>query len=811
MSSSPLPSLSDLLTNGPQASRSRSPTAPSPCITSAYFSGVANLSKSRELAKVQKINSTDPPESLGAKESIIDGRLIDEYVNNENTHLEISSKIADQSEICSSTECLMIAGSRSIKVDRLSAVESELPTDKVTKPRKAAMKIMDKVEAESKFTSQGKDNETKLHNQRSVQKKSRPKIKKTTQSKLQKGKVTKSSVLLIPASKSKETVGFAENLLKKSDKQDEIHIVDESQEWIPSIKEYDSNNTPLRDHAIGISISSDAILKIDQNKKVINSLFEEFAYVKSSKSSKSSNEKRKSKENTIGKRKLIELVKSTTTAPSKIKGKEKALKKKARTLTELSTTIFEEEQEPQTSLVKYLHLQGSEDNLSKLKFSASSSSEASVMMKSTTGQTPKSVLLSPESAIRLVSKQDFVFGTSSQLAREESPTFLRDSHKQTQTSNHLSDPFSSSPIPSLTIKSKKSSQSLWNAASRDSNGNLLNIELVDLAISPNKPDTIDLSPIFAGDPSLEIGNNHYNTNITSLPQSNSHIPTSIDNDQHPGNQDDVLVLPCSPPKENSKSQKTAKCRQISTNKASVRKAVDERPNYESYTNAQLAKEISAYHFKPVKKREQMINLLQKCWLGKQEMKSKTSSANSRIDITTTCAEACGSENSEIAPFKKTTKEKQKKETRREPAEILGVKSCSSLSSETRTPEKSRKKSKTKSSISEVEAETCRSTTYSPSPELSPASVSQLLFRHITQAIKNTAPSKEAKNPSWYEKILLYDPIVIEDLTVWLNTGALQKTNWDGEVDPKVVKKWCESKSICCLWRENLRGGARNRY
>jgi hypothetical protein len=53
--------------------------------------------------------------------------------------------------------------------------------------------------------------------------------------------------------------------------------------------------------------------------------------------------------------------------------------------------------------------------------------------------------------------------------------------------------------------------------------------------------------------------------------------------------------------------------------------------------------------------------------------------------------------------------------------------------------------------------------------------------------------------------------VLEDLTVWLNTGALENIGWDGEVEPKIVKKWCESKGICCLWKENLRGGSRSRY
>jgi hypothetical protein len=97
------------------------------------------------------------------------------------------------------------------------------------------------------------------------------------------------------------------------------------------------------------------------------------------------------------------------------------------------------------------------------------------------------------------------------------------------------------------------------------------------------------------------------------------------------------------------------------------------------------------------------------------------------------------------------------------------------------------------------------------PELSPTSSQNLLFTQITRAIRNTPPSKDPSLPNWHEKILLYDPIILEDLTVWLNTGALEKVGWDGEVEPKEVKKWCESKSICCLWKENLRGGARSRY
>merc|ERR1712225_212951 len=70
--------------------------------------------------------------------------------------------------------------------------------------------------------------------------------------------------------------------------------------------------------------------------------------------------------------------------------------------------------------------------------------------------------------------------------------------------------------------------------------------------------------------------------------------------------------------------------------------------------------------------------------------------------------------------------------------------------------------------------------FDPDPALTPSQ--RLLFKHISSAVINASPAKDASNLSWHEKILMYDPIILEDLTVWLNTGALEKAGWDGEVD-----------------------------
>lgn len=106
-----------------------------------------------------------------------------------------------------------------------------------------------------------------------------------------------------------------------------------------------------------------------------------------------------------------------------------------------------------------------------------------------------------------------------------------------------------------------------------------------------------------------------------------------------------------------------------------------------------------------------------------------------------------------------------------------------------------------------------------------------LFPQIMQTIVSTPPSRDHKAPTWHEKILLYDPIVLEDLTAWLNGQGLRievmRSKSKGkkkaseteeltevvreELQPWMVQKWCEEHSVCCLWKEGLRGGVRQRY
>jgi hypothetical protein len=93
-------------------------------------------------------------------------------------------------------------------------------------------------------------------------------------------------------------------------------------------------------------------------------------------------------------------------------------------------------------------------------------------------------------------------------------------------------------------------------------------------------------------------------------------------------------------------------------------------------------------------------------------------------------------------------------------------------------------------------------------------IQPILFKDITETIKATLPSTDIRKPSWAEKISMYDPIVVEDLTTWLNEDMglrVRVKQREDELQGWMVQKWCEEKSVCCLWREGLWGGVRKKY
>jgi hypothetical protein len=87
----------------------------------------------------------------------------------------------------------------------------------------------------------------------------------------------------------------------------------------------------------------------------------------------------------------------------------------------------------------------------------------------------------------------------------------------------------------------------------------------------------------------------------------------------------------------------------------------------------------------------------------------------------------------------------------------------------------------------------------------PSSLSKTpnLKEQITKAVRAQPPLNTVgarKGLSWHEKILMYDPIILEDFTAWLNTEGLSLVDEDREVGAGFVREWCESKGICCCYK-----------
>lgn len=695
-----------------------------------------------------------------------------------------------------------------------------------------------------------------------------------TQTKLSKGRVTKSSASE-EASNSKQlksTIASTDNLDFGL-----VEAVSRRTAWTPPPANSMALETPT---PIGVEAGIIDSFESEEKAKGFKDLFGSFGFTTSA-----ANPTEKSSSDGAGtrKRKLIELVKTNVSEAETVAAvpKPKAPKKKARTITEQATSAYREEaEEPPVEpapLLQYFSYKSATDTNDGFKIPLKPRSKSPVKgpKKSKKGSAQAPILLSPESALKQVVTQDFVFGTSSQLAREESPTFLRDLHRALQVSNQVEDdPFAdifdelSSPAPvsgrGKALASNK--RTLWSAGARDTSGDLLDVEMLDMVDSPAVAKMLQASATQASVASMPIQDDEWPDidDLTELTASSSveKAPPTKAGPVEAAIRAELLKTPPKSSNQQSKPSKPPNSRKTvnasQPNQASRAPppppaTQPQCPDYESYTTIQLAREVASYRFKPVKSRDSMITLLERCWEGKNRVALGTLGTNLLLKSPGKAPSSSmgpppssqarspkkplgrpkknSTASAEVSPAKSQTKAKAGRPRKSDTIEFLELDSDAPLS-QIRTPKKSQKKPK-----KPVEEISDSDTPMTPSPprrlasqlgksplplrpsttadeeggDLTFASSQVSLFSHITKAVTSFPPSTDPSKPNWQEKILLYDPIVLEDLTLWLNTGALDKVGWDGEVDPKEVKKWCESKSVCCLWKENLRGGPRSRY
>ena len=579
----------------------------------------------------------------------------------------------------------------------------------------------------------------------------------------------------------------------------------------------------------------------------------------------------------IVKRRKIELVNGTNGPPPAEKAQRtKSPKKKAQTVTGKATAPFVPvEHSTASSLLQYFGAPvvaaGIESNdqenpvVTPVTAARRSSMTKAAKPKRTTTKTkrtnkqPHPILLSPESAMKTASNQELVFGTSSQLAREESPAFVEQVRQA--ISQPMDDECKFLDVSSARYKSYNSlgltrSKDLWSVASRSFDGALLKAEVVDLSITPKpckalpKPTPIPEALELLETKQETLVDSGHDVAVAGIPTTPvpgiDAFPTPQQQAQGPD-----LAIPRSVAEAALK--KRPKTRSPVKQVTSGKSLQDQMPNFKGYTDAQLSKEVASYGFKSIKKREAMIVLLERCWESKVSMALQEVPTDANICQPATCnVDAMNEESKQNCPAKK------KRRPSKVAAALLPIpgegadaplkkprgrprKDTSSIS----TPTKRKRKvgSPNRSNATATAAALAADDIYDSSPptpspprrrpQSKPPSQLPLsqtigtspvhanvanskvnearLFAEVTKAIKSFPPSNDPNNLTFHQKMLLYEPIVLEDLTAWLNAEGLNRIGEDNEVSPEQVKAWCEARSVCCLWRENLRVGARARW
>lgn len=459
------------------------------------------------------------------------------------------------------------------------------------------------------------------------------------------------------------------------------------------------------------------------------------------------------------------------------------------------------------------------------------------------------ILLSPESTMKVMNEQDLLFGTSSQLVREESPTHLREIQRAIKESeigqkspsvscgndSQISlqsdvSKLSSSKLPTATRR-------LWSAAARDEAGSLLNVDVMDLVETPQPSRSLPLQmgklrDTEASDAFVEFPVPKFDGGkIPVEDKANNILPE--DGNRMPRSVAEAALRERPRSKSPTKKWGRRKDPKVSTSELWL----PDMPHYSGFADADLKKEVVAFGFKPMRRREEMISLLQRCWESKNRIALQSLPPN--LPMTTVPAKDLAKEVSKAnSPTKWSSPTMKKGRSAKGKGAATGngpmIESVMPPKKPRGRPKKSTITQESASNLQTVAPAEANSNTHpippAPLPHgrttanaSGPAALTtslpgtaathdtQALFATITKAIKSYPPTHDASRLTWYEKMLIYDPIVLEDLADWLNREGLVLVGYEDSITPGLAKQWCESQSICCVWRQSLKGGTRVRH
>ncbi|KZZ88594.1 Structure-specific endonuclease, subunit SLX4 [Ascosphaera apis ARSEF 7405] len=316
-----------------------------------------------------------------------------------------------------------------------------------------------------------------------------------------------------------------------------------------------------------------------------------------------------------------------------------------------------------------------------------------------------SSLLAPANAVESLNKQEWQFGSSSQLVRSSDTADGADRRSSfDSTSSRLSDFLPSTMGVSITTSRFAASKGLWSAGARDLEGNT----------------------------------------IITVPDSDSpkdgHLPIPIGDTKDADDEISIVY-------ESDISVKDHEDTIHFAHEEVPLKPIEKMPNFNSFTLTELTQHLDRYGLKPIKSKTKAVEMLEDCWLSEHQQP--------------------------VVP-------------------AAGTQEDSPLAARNEEPRN------TPVHSTQIQKEGPRAA--SSAAEIDDDPLTSDLAAQLVRAIQTQPRSSgfsSANQLTWHEKILLYDPISIDDLTLWLNTGGLDRVGEDREVSSEFVRDWCEHRGICC--------------
>jgi len=573
----------------------------------------------------------------------------------------------------------------------------------------------------------------------------------------------------------------------------------------------------------------------------------------------------------VTKRRRVELVElpgvqTTSRASSPEKGK--APKKKPRTITDLVTGQYAPKDtnveaqavtsdffSPRTSTSKVslndiaqAHIEGAQKKPPRKRSkpkddsgSATSKAKARVKKASTKSTAkPRPVaekLLSPTSAVSRLNRQDVLFGTSSQLALEESPRTIRQIQraiKESEQDEGSTSGFSLS-VPPLWSKLQhvEGKRGLWRESTRDSDGGLLeNAENVYIPAPDRTQDLPLLMDVIREEPDLPSGFVDIDDFVTpALIAISSDLPTpSGSQSQKPKTETTPARLPSD--------------------------AFDDIDNFNnglppSNQNAESQNSFADIDdFQPVSLNVSQAAPVAAAGAGSPKRRGRPPKVQSAISVGSAYAPP---------PARKPSPSRQKSQRLvstppKGSGRFIDIEEILDSEDEvleafSPTPPRVRKLQDSPPLPLAFDRETSEGIRGQAKPAITPisriktydlewANVRPSICAAITAHIRSIPPTADPKKPSWHEKILMYDPIILEDLTAYLNNNTQLRTYKratqkqikaynsnlkmqgnavlgverddqvlaiEKELEVYMVRDWCQEMSICCVHAKESRG------